>query len=119
MWFAISRARAAPGRSCRRSALGSCSWRGSTRPPRPSASARARVTQTLASFQSLTVAGAPGAPAAQVHRDVDRHEKRQIADDPNDRDGEDHAKPTIELRQQPAKADADNEEGKGPDRIFD
>ena len=81
--------------------------------------ARAHVAETLERSQKLAAIGNPGPPSIKVHRDVDGHEKRQIARDPGDRDGEDHANRTVELRQQPAKANPDDEEGNGPYRIFD
>src|SRR5581483_8197323 len=80
---------------------------------------RARVTQTLERSQKLAAVGNPGSPSSEVHRDVDGHEKRQIACNSDDCDGEDHANRTIEVRQQPAKANPNYEEGNGPYRIFD
>ena len=79
----------------------------------------AHVTETLERSQKLAAIGYPGPPSAQVHRDVDGHEKRQIARNPDDRHGEDHANQAIELRQQPAKANPNYEEGGGPYQIFD
>src|SRR4030081_292522 len=59
---------------------------------------RAHVTETLERSQKLAAIANLGPPSAQIHRDVDGHEKRQIACNPDDRDGEDHANRTIELR---------------------
>src|SRR5712692_5036203 len=58
----------------------------------------AHVTETIERSQKLAAIGNLGPPSAQIHRDVDGHEKRQIACNPDDRDGEDHAYLTIELR---------------------
>src|SRR5882757_6884235 len=80
---------------------------------------RAHVTEPLERTQKLAAIGNLGPPSAQVHRDVDGHEKRQIACNSDDDDGEDHANRTIELRQQPTKANPDDEEGNGPYRILD
>jgi len=80
---------------------------------------RANVTKTLERSEKLAAIADLGPPSAQVHRDVDGHEKRQIACNPHNRDGEDHANLTIELRQQPAKTNPNNEERNGPYRIFD
>src|ERR1700730_14227277 len=81
--------------------------------------ARARVTQTLEKSQKLAAAGGLGPPSSEVHRDVDGHEKRQIAYDSCYRDDEDHANRTFKLREQPAKADPNYEEGNGPYRVLD
>src|SRR5216683_3300091 len=72
---------------------------------------RAHVTETLKRSQKLAAVGNLGPPSSEVHRDVDGHEKRQVACDPDDRYGQDHANRTDKLRQQPAKADPDYEEG--------
>src|ERR1700730_3023205 len=58
---------------------------------------RAHVTETLKRSQKLAAVG-NRPPSSQVHRDVDGHEKRQIACNPDDCDGEDHANRTIKLR---------------------
>ena len=58
---------------------------------------RAHVTETLERSQRLAAVGNPGPPSSQVHRDVDGHEKRQIACNPDDRGDEDDANRTIEL----------------------
>jgi len=80
---------------------------------------RAHVTETLERPQKLAAIGDFGPPSAQIHRDVDDHEKHQIAYNPDDRDGEDRANRTIEFRHQSAKANPNDEEGSGPYRIFD
>src|ERR1700730_13179581 len=80
---------------------------------------RADVAETLERPQKLAATGNLGPPPAQIHRDVDGHEKRQIARNPCYRADEDHAYRTTELRQQPAKANPDDEESNGPYRIFD
>src|SRR6266852_5109694 len=59
---------------------------------------RAYVTETLERSQKLAAIGNLGPPSAQVHRDVDGHEKRQIACTPDDGDGEEHPNRTTELR---------------------
>src|SRR6202022_2901002 len=61
--------------------------------------ARAYIMEALERSQKLAAIGNLGPPSAQVHRDVDGHKKRQIACNSDDDDGEDHANPTIELRQ--------------------
>src|SRR6202051_4785650 len=81
--------------------------------------AGADVAKTLERTEKPAAVADLGPPSAQIHRDVDGHEKRQIAGDPDDREHEDRAHLAIELRQQPAKADPDDEEGYGPYRIFD
>src|SRR5450755_770664 len=43
---------------------------------------RAHVTQTLEKSQKLSAVGNMGPPSAQIHRDVDGDEKRQITCDP-------------------------------------
>src|SRR5262249_13161134 len=63
--------------------------------------------------------GSPGPPSGQIHRDVDGREKHQIACNPADRDDEGRTNQTLELREQPAKADTDDEEGNGPYGILD
>jgi len=68
---------------------------------------RADVTETLERSEKLAAAGDFGPPSAEIHRDVDGHQKRQIGDDPRDRDDQDHADGTVEFRQQPAKPDPD------------
>src|ERR1700722_10478742 len=79
----------------------------------------ARVTQTLERAQKLATPGSAGPPSAQVHRDVDGDEKRQIARNPDERGDEEQPSPSIELRQQAAKSNPDDEEGGSPYRIFD
>src|ERR1700732_544473 len=74
---------------------------------------RAHVTKTLERSETLAAVGNPGLPSAQVHRDVDAHEKRQIACNPCYRDGEDHASRTIALREQQAQANHNYEECTG------
>ena len=60
-----------------------------------------------------------GPPSRQIHRDVDGRQKCEIARDADDRDDEGHADRTVKLRQQPAKANRDDEESDRPYRIFD
>src|ERR1700732_5339927 len=59
---------------------------------------RAHITETLERSEKPAAIGNVGPPSAQIHRDVDGHEKRQIARNPDDRDDEGHANRTIELR---------------------
>src|SRR6266516_1408807 len=80
---------------------------------------RAHVTKTLERSQKLAAIGNQGPPSAQIHRDVDGHEKRQIAGQPYECNRENRPNLTIELRQQPAKANPNDEERNGPYRIFD
>ena len=80
---------------------------------------RARVTETLERTQNFAAIRKPILPSVQVHRYVDGDEKSQIGCNPDDGDDEAQANQTVELRQQPAKADPNHEEGNCPDRIFD
>ncbi len=80
---------------------------------------RAHVTEPVERAQKLAASSNPGAPSPQVHGDVDGHEKRQIAGDPDNRGDEGDADRAIEFRQQAAKAGADHEKGNGPYRILD
>src|SRR5207237_339946 len=76
--------------------------------------ARADVAQALAGRQPLVAIGISGPPAVQVHRDVDRHQKRQKARNACDGYGQDHTNRTMEFRKQAAKTDTDGEEGNRP-----
>src|SRR5258708_8939746 len=78
--------------------------------------ARARIMETLERSEGLAAIGKVCLPSAEIHRDVDGHEKSQISYNPGDRDGEDHANRTVELRQQPPKTNPDDEAVDAPYR---
>ena len=52
---------------------------------------REKRLQTLERCQKLAAVGKPGPPPAQIHRDVDGHEERQLGCNPRYREGEDRS----------------------------
>src|SRR3984893_11546661 len=72
--------------------------------------ARRDVTETLEGSEKLAAIANLRPPSVELHRDVDGHQKRQIGYNPGDGDAEDHANRTVELRQQPAERNPDQEE---------
>src|SRR5215472_16037617 len=75
---------------------------------------KGRVTETLQRAQRSAAVCNFGPPSRQIHWDVDGRQKREIACDADDRDDEGHANHTVKLRQQPAKANRDDEESQRP-----
>src|SRR5580692_1868181 len=71
----------------------------------------AHVAEALERTQPLIAVENVGTPPGKIHRDVDRHEKRQVARDSNDGDDENPAGQTFKLPQQAAEANSDREEG--------